>query len=112
MSPIRTKTIESPTQRLLESLCGRPIDPAIESLWVIDDSKQAESQGRNAEVIRAITGRVPVPVRHVDAAMQQVLNTHLLASAPQHQTSLSFLLDADRWSGRPTYGRARNVSLH
>jgi len=98
-------------KRLLENLCGRPIDPAIESLWVIDDSKQAESLGRNAEVIGAITGRVPVPVRHVDAAMQQVLKNHLLASAPQHQTSLSFLLDADRWSGRPTYGRARNVSL-
>ncbi len=98
-------------KRLLENLCGRPIDPAIESLWIIDDSKQAESLGRNAEIIGAITGRIPVPVRHVDAAMQQVLNNYLLASAPQHQTSLSFLLDADRWSGRPTYGRARNVSL-
>ena len=98
-------------KRLLDNLCGRPIDPAIESLWVIDDSKQAESPGRNAQVIGAIRGRIPVPVHHVDAAMQHVLNNHLLISAPQHHTSLSFLLDADRWSGRPTYGRARNVSL-
>ena len=98
-------------KRLLDNLCCRPIDPAIESLWVIDDSKRAESLERNAEVIGAIKGRIPVPVHHVDAAMQQVLNNHLLTSAPQHQSSLSFLLDANRWLGRPTYGRARNVSL-
>ena len=98
-------------KRLLDSLCDRQIDPAIESMWVIDDSKQAESLGRNTEVIGAIRGRIPVPVHHVDAAMQQALNNYLLASSPQHQNSLSFLLDADRWSGRPTYGRARNVSL-
>ena len=30
-------------KRLLDNLCDSPIDPAIESLWVIDDSKQAES---------------------------------------------------------------------
>ena len=98
-------------KRLLDSLCDRRFDPTIESLWVVDDSRQAESLKRNTEVIRAVRGRIPVPVHHVDAAMQQVLNNYLLTSAPQHQTSLSFLLDADRWSGRPTFGRARNVSL-
>ena len=98
-------------KRLLDNLCDSPIDPAIESLWVIDDSKQAESLGHNAEVIGAIRSQIPVPVHHVDTAMQEALNDHLLKSAPQHQTSLSFLLDTDRWSGRPTYGRARNVSL-
>ena len=98
-------------ERLLSSLCDRSIDPDIESLWVIDDSKQDTSQVRNAEIIAAVKKRIPVPVRHVDAAMQQALNNHLLTSAPQHETCLSFLLDAERWSGRPTYGRARNVSL-
>ena len=98
-------------QRLLGSLCGRSIDSAIESLWVIDDSKQPESQGRNAEIIAAVKERIPVPVHHVDAAMQQALNNHLLTSAPQHETSLAFLLDVERWSGKPTFGRARNVSL-
>ena len=98
-------------KRLLDNLCGRPIDPAIESLWVIDDSKRAESLEHNAEVIEAIRGQIPVPVHHVDTAMHQALHNHLLTSLPQHETSLSFLLDTDRWSGRPTYGRARNVSL-
>ena len=98
-------------KRLLDNLCGRPIDPAIESLWVIDDSKQAESRGHNTEVIGAIRDQIPVPVHHVDTAMHQALNDHLLTLAPQHQTSLSFLLNTERWSGMPTYGRARNVSL-
>ena len=88
-------------KRLLDNLCDSPIDPAIESLWVIDDSKRAESIGRNAEVIGAIRGQSPVPVHHVDTAMHQALNDHLLTLAPQHQTSLSFLLDTDRWSGSP-----------
>lgn len=98
-------------ERLLGSLCGRSIDPDIESLWVIDDSKRGASHARNAEIIAAIEERIPVPVHHVDTGMQQALNRHLLTLAPQHETSLSFLLDAERWSGRPTYGRARNVSL-
>jgi len=98
-------------KRLLDNLCGRPIDPAIESLWVIDDSKRAKSLGHNAEVIGAIRGQIPVPVHHVDTAMHQAINDHLLTLAPQHKTGLSFLLDTDRWSGMPTYGRARNVSL-
>lgn len=98
-------------ERLLGSLCDRSFDPAIESLWVIDDSKQDASQPRNAEIIAAVKERIPVPVHHVEAAMQQALNDHLLTSAPQHETCLSFLLDAERWPGSPTYGRARNLSL-
>ena len=56
-------------KRLLDNLCDNPIDPAIESLWVIDDSKQAESMGHNAEIIGAIRGQIPVPLHHVDMAM-------------------------------------------
>ena len=82
-------------KRLLRNLCDNPIDPVIESLWVIDDSKQAESLGHNAEVIAAIRDQVPVPVHHVDTAMHEALNDHLLTLAPQHQTSLSFLLNAE-----------------
>ena len=98
-------------ERLLGSLCDRSIDPAVDSLWVIDDSKQAASQPRNAEIIAAVKARIPVPVYHVDAAVQQALNDQLLTSAPQHGACVSFLLDAEPWSGRPTYGRARNMSL-
>ena len=98
-------------ERLLGNLCGLSIDPAIESLWVIDDSKQTASEARNAEIIAAIKDRIPVPVHHVDAAMQQALCDHVRQAAPQHETNLSVLLDAERWSGRPTYGRARNLSL-
>ena len=98
-------------KRLLDNLCDNPIDPVIESLWVIDDSKRTESLAHNAEVIGAIRDQIPVAVHHVDTAMHQALNDHLLTLAPQHQTSLAFLLDTGRWSGRPTYGRARNVSL-
>ena len=98
-------------ERLLGNLCDLSIDPAIESLWVIDDSKQPGSEARNAEIIAAKSDRIPVPVHHVDGAMQRALLNHVRQAAPQHETSLSFLLDAERWSGKPTYGKARNVSL-
>jgi hypothetical protein len=98
-------------ERLLGSLCDLAIDPTIESLWVIDDSKQTALEARNAGIIAAIKDRIPVPVHHADATMQQALCDHVRQAAPQHETNLSFLLGAERWSGSPTYGRARNVSL-
>ena len=97
--------------RLLNNMCDLAMDPAIESLWIIDDSKQPTSQEQNAKIIADMADRLTVPVQHVDDELQRSLCDHLMRATPQHQASLSFLLDAERWLGMPTYGRARNMAL-
>jgi len=98
-------------ERLLNNLADVGVDPAIESVWVIDDSRQGSSIKNNAEIITACANRIPVPVRHVDRAMQQRLMEHLVEALPQHAPSVTFLLDRETWPNTPTYGRARNLAL-
>ena len=98
-------------ERLLNNLADVGVDPAIESVWVIDDSKRASSTKNNAEIIATCANRLPVPVRHVDRAMQQRLMEHLIEALPQHAPSVAFLLDGETWPNTPTYGRARNLAL-
>jgi len=98
-------------QRLLESLAETGIDPAIESVWVIDDSRQPASRSQNADIISTCSERLPLPVHHVDDALQESLLDHLTRQAPQHESSQRFLLDPAEWPNSPTYGRARNLAL-
>ena len=98
-------------QRLLESLADAEFDPSIESVWIIDDSRQPESKNQNAEIISIFSGRLPVAVNHVNDALQKKLLEHLTKHLPQHKSSVSFLLDPNAWPNSPTFGRARNLSL-
>jgi hypothetical protein len=98
-------------QRLLDNLKGITLDQSIESLWIVDDSKLDLSGDKNAEIIEAFRGRLNLPVYHICKGMQERLSAHLIRELPQHQSSVSFLIDKDGWPGLPTYGRARNLAL-
>lgn len=98
-------------KRLLENLTTITLDAVIESVWVIDDSKNPASQADNAEIVSGLAHTLPVPVRHVDNELQQTLLDHLAKSLPQHTSSVDFLLSAGEWPTFATYGRARNLAL-
>ena len=100
-----------PLQRLLADIAGSELDAAAESLWVIDDSKSAESMSKNAELVNSFKTQVPVPVHHVDIQMQSRLREHVLSACNQHTDSLDFLLSDAAYPGAKTYGRARNLAL-
>ena len=53
-------------ERLLGDLSTLDLDPAIESVWIIDDSKQQASVALNANVIASHKESLPVPVAHID----------------------------------------------
>lgn len=98
-------------KRLLSNLAELDLDAAIESVWVIDDSKNTASLEDNAEIISTIASSLPLPIHHVDATLQQKLLDHLSRSVPQHTSSIDFLLSAGEWPTSATYGRARNLAL-
>ena len=98
-------------QRLLDDLAGITLDQSIESLWIVDDSKLDVSGDKNAEIIEGFRERLNPPIYHVCRGMQERLSAHLIRELPQHQSSVSFLIDRDEWPGMLTYGRARNLTL-
>ena len=98
-------------ERLLDSLVMLTLDPAIESVWVIDDSKQNASVKHNAEIIASFTERLSIPISHIDQTTQRKLIDHIYDSVPDAKDSTSFLLDKNEWANSATYGRARNLAL-
>lgn len=98
-------------ERVLKNLSEITLDHTIESVWVIDDSKQGISSQQNAAAIAGFENRLSIPLHHVNPTMQTRLYDHLSDALPEHGSSLSFLLDGDHWPNTATYGRARNLAL-
>ena len=98
-------------ERLLSNLNTLDLDPAIESVWIIDDSKQQTSVALNANIIASHKESLPVPIAHVDPVAQQALIDHIGDAVPEAKASTSFLLDKNEWPDSATYGRARNLAL-
>ena len=98
-------------ERLLGDLSTLDLDPAIESVWIIDDSKQQASVALNANAIATHKESLPVPIAHIDPVAQQALVDHIDGLVPECKSSTAFLLDAKEWPNSPTYGRARNFAL-
>tara|TARA_R110001599_G_scaffold63703_8_gene177443 strand:- start:1909 stop:3750 length:1842 start_codon:yes stop_codon:yes gene_type:complete len=98
-------------ERLLESLLRNGKLTRHEALYLIDDSREAESRAANRELVAGFNTRSPVDMRYVGEAAQQVLLEGLIASTPGAEAGLRFLLDPAQWSGQKTYGRARTLSL-
>ena len=98
-------------ERLLSNLSTLELDPEIEGVWIIDDSKQSASVALNADIIASHRERLPVPLAHIDPIAQQTLIDYIGDAVPEAKASTSFLLDKNEWPNSATYGRARNLAL-
>ena len=97
--------------RLLTQLCAQALPAEIDGIWVIDDSRQAESMKENAAIVDAVNGRSDIAVVHFDSALREKLIQHLATEAPDTSTSIDWLLSRAGWQGQATYGQARNFAL-
>ncbi len=98
-------------ERLLESMLRDAKLSRHESLWLVDDSRQADSRTENRELVARFNTRSPREMRYVGEEAQRTLLEDLIANEPAAEAGLRFLLDAAQWSGHPTYGRARSVCV-
>lgn len=98
-------------ERLLESLLRNGKLSRHESLYLIDDSRQAESRAANRELVAGFNTRSPTDMRYVGDAAQSALLEGLIAREPAAERGLRFLLDPAQWAGHKTYGRARTLCL-
>jgi hypothetical protein len=97
--------------RLLSGLREFPLPPAVEGIWIIDDSREPESVEENASIIEAQSEGAKVPVVHVDLAIREDLIQHLKTALPECKRSVDWLLERSAWGTQPTYGLARNLAL-
>jgi hypothetical protein len=98
-------------QRLLAGLLETALPPQVESVWVIDDSRDDANISANASAIADAQGVLSIPVHHIDQGMKTNLIEHITSQLAGSESALSWLLDHDQWAGMATYGVARNLSL-
>ena len=97
--------------RLLSGLREYPLPDAVEGIWIVDDSRQAENIQENQSIIVAQAEGATVPVVHVDPIKRGDLIQQLKTALPEHSDSIEWLLERSVWSTAPTYGIARNLAL-
>ena len=98
-------------ERLLESLLRNGKLSRHESLFLVDDSRQAECRAANRELVAGFNTRSPTDMHYVGEEAQRALLDGLIAAQPAAENGLRFLLDPAQWSGHKTYGRARTLCL-
>lgn len=97
--------------RLLSALSDQRLPAAVESLWVIDDSRDPDNRNKNAEAIAELSGGLGCAVHHFDSEKRTSFVSALRAALPQHTESIDWLLARAHWGDQPTYGIARNFAL-
>lgn len=97
--------------RLLKSLVNQPLPDDIESVWVVDDSRDKSSIEKNGSLITQANSDCNVSIEHFDIARRQALIDGLLGELPNHVSEIEFLLERSQWGSQPTYGLARNLIL-
>jgi len=97
-------------QRLLNSILASCDLGAVDSLFVVDDSRSAENGTANRELTLAADREASIDCHYFGGAEVRELTENLISELPQHEEALRFLLDRDRWKDQKSYGLARNFS--
>ena len=95
----------------MAGLAESPLPPEVESVWVIDDSRDENNVSANASVIADSVSVLNKPVHHVDQTMKARLIEHIRRALAGSDSAVSWLLDHEQWPDMATYGIARNLSL-
>lgn len=97
-------------QRLLDSVTKITLPEAIEGIWIIDDSRNLQSEQDNRGIVTTIQSKFEIPVIHFDSGSRNRLIAHLKANSDAAE-EIDWLLDRGVWGNIATYGIARTLAL-
>ena len=97
-------------KRLLKSFTPSLLPGEVEGIWVIDDSRETQSEQDNSDIISTTQDVFDVPVVHVDTAYRKRFVEHLQAHVDA-EDEIKWLLDRGAWGTAPTYGMARTLAV-
>ncbi|MEE4111058.1 MAG: hypothetical protein V2I24_17025 [Halieaceae bacterium] len=98
-------------ERLLESMLESGGLTEHDRLYLIDDSRDALNQEKNAEAVARFCTRSARAMSYFGAQEQQRLLDRLVDALPGHEHGIRFLIDREQWGSHPTYGRSRTLAL-
>ena len=98
-------------ERLLTSMAGSAALGLPEAYTLIDDSRDAALAEANQALVEAHNAKASFHVRYFGLEAREQLLAHLIATEPQHEDSIRFLLDRQYWGDLPTYGLSRSLAL-
>ncbi|GAB5413360.1 MAG: hypothetical protein Cons2KO_09630 [Congregibacter sp.] len=98
-------------ERLLESMLHVSKVSRHAALYLIDDSRDAENQRRNASLVEEFNLRCAKSMSYFGQAEQRDLLEQLLSKLPEHREGIEFLIDAEKWRLEKSYGRSRTLAL-
>jgi hypothetical protein len=98
-------------ERLLDSmLAGTRLD-LHEGLYLVDDSRNEDNARRNQALVEDFNRQSPVAMHYFGKLERENLVSQLIEQVPEHDESIRFLLDQQRWHEQQTYGLSRTVCL-
>mgnify|MGYP001073931500 CR=1 FL=1 len=98
-------------ERLLETMLRGGNLSRHEALFLVDDSRSAENAARNREAVASFNLTSPRDMHYFGADEARQLMDQLITALPEHEDSIRFLIDRQKWAQEKTYGLARNLCL-
>lgn len=98
-------------ERLLESMLRGAEIGRHESLYLIDDSRDASNADANRELVSNFNLSSPRNMQYVGATERAALISGLHEHVPGAASSIDFLLDHKHWEGQKTFGLSRTLCL-
>ena len=98
-------------ERLLTSMLHAGNLSRHEQLILIDDSRDADNAAKNRELVEGFNLTSPRNMRYFGTEDREQLLQSLIQRLPEHEAGIGFLIDRNQWTGQPTYGLARTLSL-
>lgn len=98
-------------ERLLESIARNCDTENFHHLYVIDDSRKAESISQNQVLVSRFASEISAPLQYFGRSEQRTLIDELAKQTPEHESAIRFLTDHSRWNDHWTAGLSRNLAL-
>jgi hypothetical protein len=98
-------------ERLLDSMLRTGKLSQHDALFMVDDSREPANRAANREAVARFNLRSAKEMFYIGEEAQADLLSGLVEALPEHAVGIRFLLDGSLWSGKKTYGRARNLCL-
>ncbi|MEH6607763.1 MAG: hypothetical protein V7696_00225 [Halioglobus sp.] len=98
-------------ERLLTSMLHAGNLSRHEQLILIDDSRGTDNAAKNRELVENFNLTSPRNMRYFGTEEREQLLESLIERLPEHEAGIRFLIDRKQWTGHPTYGLARTLSL-
>jgi len=98
-------------KRLLDSMLRAANLTRQDALFLVDDSRDPANREANREAVATFNLTSARDMYYLGAEAQASLMQGLIDALPKHESGIRFLIDAERWTGRKTYGRARSLCL-